>query len=348
VSRAAWLAAFCIATATACRVSSSGGTTDSAAGATAADSSLSGIAGTPVRMGAVARRTIEVHVSGTGGLDVLDDERVRAPFNGILTSLTVNVGDRVTAGQVVGSMIAENSDAALRGARSMVSSARTDAERTAARQALRIAEANIVHTPLAATKAGIVIARPASAGERLAQGDSVISVAATSSMVFFANIAQSELRLVRPGQRARIHIAARKGEFAGVVHNIMPADTASTATMRVRIDVEPAAAAVAVGAFGIAVVIVNEHVNVPAVPNAALLRDDVTGRTQIALVRAGNIARWTEVVTGVADSAWTEIRSPRLAPGQRVITMGLVGLPDSTRVVAAKDSSSTSHAKSRP
>lgn len=333
-------AAICVAGA-ACRQSRSG-QVDSASGAAASDSTPPANAVTPVTIEHVVRRTIQVTVSGTGGLDALDDERVRAPFNGILTSLTANVGDHVVSGQVIGSMIAENSEAALRGARSMVSSARTDAERVAAREALRVAEANVVHTPLAAAKGGIVIARPASAGERLAQGDSVVSIAATSRMVFFANIAQSDLRLVRPGQRARIHIAARKGPLMGAVHNIMPADTTSTATMRVRIDVEPSAATVTVGAFGIAVIVVNERVNVPAVPKAALLRDDVTGRTQIAIVDANNITHWVEVTPGIADSAWSEIRKPQLAPGQRVITAGHVGLPDSTHVVAAKDSSSVS------
>jgi Cu(I)/Ag(I) efflux system membrane fusion protein len=292
-------------------------------------------------MGAVATRTIEVVVSGTGGLDVLDDERVRAPFNGILTSLDVHIGDHVAGGAVIGSMIAENSDAALRGARSMVSSARTDAERAAAREALRVAEANVVNTPLVAPKSGVVIARPASAGERLAQGDSVVSIAATESMVFFANVAQNDLALVRVGQRARVQIAARQARFPGVVHNIMPADTASTATMRVRIDLAPMAGAVPVGTFGTAIIVVNEHRNVPAVPKGALLRDDVTGRTQVALVERGNIAHWVDVVPGVADSAWVEIKTPRLAAGQRVITTGQVGLPDSTHVAAAKDSSSS-------
>jgi multidrug efflux pump subunit AcrA (membrane-fusion protein) len=290
-------------------------------------------------MGAVTLRTIEVHVSGTGGLDALNDERVRAPFNGILMSLTVNVGDHVAVGQVIGSMVAENSEAALRGARSMVSSARSAAERVAAREALRVAEANVVHTPLVVTKGGVVITRPASTGERLAQGDSVVSIATTSRMVFFANVAQTDLALVRSGQRARVHIASRPGTFPGVVHNVMPADTASTATMRVRIDLDQTAAAVPVGAFGTAVIIVNAHAKVPAVPRAALLRDDVSGRSQVAIVEPGNIAHWVDVVPGIGDSSWVEVRTPRLAAGQRVITMGQVGLPDSAHVVLApKDS----------
>jgi hypothetical protein len=64
--------------------------------------------------------------------------------------------------------------------------ARTDAGRAAVREALRVTEANVVSTPLIPPKGGIVITHPASPGERLAQGDSVISIAATSTMVVFA------------------------------------------------------------------------------------------------------------------------------------------------------------------
>src|SRR5581483_8495232 len=171
--------------------------------------------------------------------------------------------------------------------------------------------------------------------------DSIVSIAVTGLMVFFADIAQSDLAYVREGERARIQLAARDGWVPGVVHNIMPADTGSTATMRVRIDLDPRAAAVPVGLFGTATIVVNQHVNVPSVPKPALLRDDVTGKTQIAVVGHDDIAHWEPVVPGVADSSWVEIVSPRLASGQRVITTGQVGLPDSTRVVAAAPDTSS-------
>lgn len=294
---------------------------------------------TPVTMAVVSARTIEVTVSGTGEIDALEDERVRAPFNGLLTDLSVNIGDRVVAGQTVGSMVAENSDAAVRGARSMVSSARTPAQRAAADEALRVAEANIVHAPLRVAKTGVVIARPASAGERLAQGDSVISIGVTGLMVFFADVSQGDLALVRAGERARVILAARRGWIPGVVTAVMPADTGSTATMRVRIDLAQSSSSVTVGLFGTAVIVVAQHENTPAVPKPALLRDDITGITQVAVVGKDSVAHWVQVKPGIADSSWVEILSPRLPIGERVITTGQVGLPDSTPVVAAADTS---------
>lgn len=288
---------------------------------------------TPVTMAPVTLRTLEETVSGPGETDVLDDERVRAPFNGVLTALTANVGDVVSAGQSVGTIMAENSDAALRGARAMLLGARTAAERSDAERALQVAEANLVLTPLTVAKRGVVIARAASTGERVVQGDSLISLAVTGQMLFFADISQGDLAYVHAGQRARVALTARFGWIPARVQGVVPSDTGSTAAMRVRLDFEPPSIPVTVGLFGSADIVVNQHVNVPTVPKAALLRDDITGVTQIAVVSADNRAHWVRVSPGIVDSMWAEIIAPRLTVGQRVITSGQVGLPDGSRVV---------------
>jgi hypothetical protein len=75
-----------------------------------------------------------------------------------------------------------------------------------------------------------------------------------------------------------------------------------------------------------------------------VLRDDITGVTQVAVVTPNDRAHWVEVATGVSDSGWVEIARPRLDPGTRVITSGQVGLPDGARVVATGAVSSDSTA----
>ena len=315
------------------KVSSSGGETTDSAGTTAKSDSGGGDEGaTPVTMGAVTPRTIDIVVTGPGVTDAVEDERVRAPFNGLLTALRVNLGDRVSQGEVIGSVVAENSEAALQGAHAMLSGARTPSELADAQRALVVAERNIVRAPLRVDHSGVVIARPATPGERVTEGDSIISVAATGSMVFFADVAQKDLPRVQGGQRVRIELVARPGWLGGVVRTVLPSDTGSSATMRVRIDFVPASVPVTVGLTGTAHIVVAEHVNTPAVPRAALIRDDVTGVTQVAFVTATDRARWFTVVPGVADSAGVELLSPRMREGQVVITTGQVGLPDSARV----------------
>jgi multidrug efflux pump subunit AcrA (membrane-fusion protein) len=299
----------------------------------AADSSTVDSVGTPVQMARVRLRNLRTVVTGPGRTAALIEERVRAPFVGTLTSLTVTVGDRVRGGQEIGAMVAQNSEAALRGAQAMLQSARTPAEQADAERAVALAERDLVHTPLRVARPGLVTARSASVGERLSEGDSIVSVAASGSIVFIAEIAQGEARPVAVGQPVQVDLAAAPHPLGGTVHGILPTDTAGAVALRVRIDL-PGAPPPTVGLFGTAHVVVAEHRNVPAVPQAAVLRDDISGVTQVAVVTPNDRAQWVEVATGVNDSGWVEIVRPRLDPGTRIITSGQVGLPDGARVVA--------------
>lgn len=314
---------------------SAGGDVASKGDSTNADPS----AATPVTMAQVERRTIPVTVSAPGQVDAVEDERVRAPFNGTLVSLRVKLGDHVHQGESVGEIVAQNSEAALAGARAMLRSATTPGERADAERALALAERNLVRTPLPAPRTGVVIARPASPGELVAEGDSIISIGATNSMAFFATLAQGELAEIRSGEQALITLASGGRPYHGVVKRVLPSDTGSTGGMRVEIDFIPSSIPLTIGLVGNADITVDEHSNVAAVPASALLRDDVTGTTKIALVTQQNEAQWLVVKPGISDSGWTEIVSPPLRMGTRVITTGQVGLPDSTRVVAITDSS---------
>ena len=299
----------------------------------AADSSAVDSVGTPVQMARVQRRNLRTIVTAPGRTAALIEERVRAPFVGTLTSLTVTVGDHVRRGQEIGAIVAQNSEAALRGAQAMMQSARTPAERADAERAVGLAERDLVHTPLRVGRPGVVTARSASVGERLSEGDSIVSVAASGSIVFIAEIAQSEVGGVAAGQLAEIALAAAPHPLGGIVHGILPPDTSSSSALRVRIDL-PTGSPPIVGLFGTAHVVVGERRNVPAVPSGAVLRDDITGVTRVAVVTPNDRAHWVEVATGISDSGWVEIVRPPLDPGMGVITSGQVGLPDSARVVA--------------
>jgi multidrug efflux pump subunit AcrA (membrane-fusion protein) len=310
------------------------GTKAESAGGTADSSGAADSAGTPVQMARVERMTLRTIVTGPGRTAALQEERVRAPFVGTLTSLTVTVGDRVRAGQEIGSIVAQNSEAALRGAQAMLQSAHTLAERADAERAVALAEQDLVQTPLRVSRPGVVTARSAAVGERLSEGDSIVSVAGSGSIVFIAEISQSEAGRVAAGQPVEVDLAAAPRPLGGTVHGTLPADTAGSVALRVRVDL-PTASPLSVGLFGTARVVVDERRNVPAVPRAAILRDDITGITQVAVVTPGGRAHWLEVATGVSDSGWVEIVRPPLDPGTRVITSGQVGLPTGARVVAA-------------
>lgn len=299
---------------------------------TAADS----LSATPVHMTVVERGNIAITVSGPGRTDALDLQKIRAPFTGVLTLLRIAVGDRVGAGQVVAAAVNQPSQAALIGAEAMLRSASTPAQRSDAERALVLARQNLVATQLRAPRAGVVVSRGASQGDLVSQGDSILTIASAGSIVFVARIAQGDLAQVRLGQRANVNLPGQLGAVSGLVHGLLPADTNSVMTVPVRIDfstnLQTAGAPIQTGLFGTAEIVVGERFAVPIVPAAAVLRDDISGVSRVALVTSAGKARWVTVTTGATQGGAVEIKTPALAPGQRVIVSGQVGLPEGSNV----------------
>lgn len=288
---------------------------------------------TPVRIAAVSRTDLPVFVSGPGKTTALNQQKIRAPFAGTLTELSVSDGDPVRRGQRLGSIVARDTEAALSGAREMLRDARNDAERRDAERALALAEKNLIRRALVATSDGAVLSHAASAGDKVAEDQEILTLDDSSSIVFLADLPQGDLPRVRPGQRAKIEIAGQARPLDGTVHAVLPGANAADFTGSVRIELGRPVPRLAVGIFGTAAILVDEHREAVAVPEAAVLRDDVSGVARVAIVDQ-NKAHWVNVTTGLRQGGWIEILTPPLAPGQKVIVSGLVGLPEGKLVAA--------------
>jgi RND family efflux transporter MFP subunit len=282
---------------------------------------------TPARVAAVSRQTLPLFVSGPGKTAALVQQKVRAPFAGTLTSLSVSDGDLVQRGQTVGTIVARDSEAALSGAREMLREAATPAERRDAERAIALAEKNLVRKALTAAWDGAVLSHAASPGDRLAEDQEILTVNDASSIVFLADVPQADLPRIHPGQKATIQIAGGAQPSSGAVHAVLPGANPADYTGSVRIDLPPSSRRLAVGIFGAARILISEHPDATVVPDTAVLRDDVSGVARVALV-SQNRAHWVTVQTGISDSGKTEIVAPPLLVGQTVIVSGLVGLPE--------------------
>ena len=261
----------------------------------------------------------------------LVQQKLRAPFAGTLVTLTVIEGDRVRRGTAVGSVLSRDSEAALAGAREMEREAKTPAEKEDARRALALAERNLIHATLRAPVDGVVLSHAAAAGDRVTEDQEILTLAEAGAVVFVADVPQSALSQIRPGLEASVTLAGRAKPAAGTVHNLLPLANATDFTAPVRIDLAGDASPSSLGLFGTSRIVIARKAGAVVVPDAALLRDDVTGKTRIALVQDGH-ARWHEAVTGLRGSAGTEILEPPLAPGDAVIVGGQVGLPEGAAV----------------
>lgn len=291
---------------------------------------------TPVQMAVIQRGTIAISVGGPGRTDARDVQKIRAPFTGTVRMLAVSVGDRVGSGQVVAEIVNQPSQAALMGAEAMLAGATTPAQRSDAERALVLAKQNLVATKLRVSRAGVVTWRGASQGDLVSQGDSIVSIASANSIIFVARLAQSDLSKVRGGQPATVSLPGQVAAVPAIVRGLLPADTNSTMTVPVRIDfvtnLQTAGAAIQPGLFGTARIIVGERIDVPIVPVSAVLRDDISGISRLALVTANGLAHWITVTAGAAQGGNVEITNPALTAGQRVIVSGQVGLPEGAAV----------------
>jgi len=290
---------------------------------------------TPVRAVEVTRADVEERISAPGKITAMAEAKIRAPFAGTLVELAVTDGDRVRKGATVGSVIARDSEAALSGAREMEREAGTASERRDAARALELARGNLVRSRLTASGSGVVVSHAASRGDRVSEDEEIVSIAEDGSLVVLADVPQAQLARIRPGEPAVVEIAGR-APLAGTVHDILPAGKEADLTAPVRIDIASLPDGAASGLFVTARIVVDRHLQSVVVPDAAVLRDDVTGVARIATVDAGSRARWVVVATGLSDAGRTEILRPPLAPGTRVIVGGQVGLPDGAPVAVTR------------
>ncbi len=292
-------------------------------------------AATRVQVAEVRADTLLERITAPGQTNVLHAPTLRAPFAGVLTTLHVTDGDRVTSGETLGTIVSMNSQAALAGARSLLASARTAADSADARRALELARANQITYMLYAPEDGVVLGHSASPGDRLSEGDEIVRLASANSSVFIADVPQSEAARVRRNQPARVRLAASDGVIDGVVHGVLPAASSTAFSVPVRIDLGSALAMPSVGLFGTATITVGHVAGVLSVPAAAILTDDVTGISRVARVEHDRV-RWITVRKGVEDEGRIEVSGTGLAAGDAVVLSGQVGLPDSARVQVAR------------
>lgn len=287
----------------------------------------------PVQVAPVARATLSDIVSGPGHTAALAQQKVRAPFAGTLVELTVGDGDRVRRGQPLGAIVSRDSEAALTGARQMEREARTDAEKADAARALTLAERGLVQAPLVAPSDGLVLAHAAARGDRLSDEQEILTIADASSVVFLADVTQSDLTRVHPGQPVVIEVPGQTARYTGTVHDVLPGANAADFTVPVRVDLRLLSGVPPLGLFGTARITVAEHRDATVVPDAALIRDDLAGTSRLALVEGGK-AHWIDVTPGLRGTAGTEITAPPLTAGQSVVVVGQVGLPEGAAVAA--------------
>ena len=286
---------------------------------------------TAVRIARVSSASLAETVSGPGHTSALSQQKVRAPFAGTLLELRVTDGDVVRRGQGVGTIVARESEAALSGGREMLREAQSPAQRADAERAIALAERNLVRKSIAASADGPVLSHAAASGDKLAEDQEILTIADASSIVFLVDVPQNDLPRIRAGQAAAVEITGRPAAIPGRVHSVLPGANAADFSGSVRIDLPGSAARLTLNLFGTARMTVGERPAALIVPDAAVIRDDVSGTARVAAVVNGRV-HWIDVRTGLRSNGSTELTGEGIVPGLPVIVSGMVGLPEGKSV----------------
>ena len=286
----------------------------------------------PVRVRRVEERSVRATVSAPGQWRISDSVTVVASFRAYVESLSPKVGDAVTRGSTIGSLVTYESRAALRGAEILVLQARSATERDVASRAHRQAERDLVRVPLVAPATGTVLRRSAEPGSEVAEAGEILTLVPEGSIVFEAHVPRSEAGRVAAGQRAQIEIEGG-GVVEGRVQRRLPQSSEGDQTALFWVAPLVRTPFGVLGRFGTAIIETGMAHRALLVPDSALVENDLTGEIQVARVLPGNVAVWTTVRLGAGEERWHELLSPSLPPGTPVVIEGQRGLPDSTRVL---------------
>jgi RND family efflux transporter MFP subunit len=295
---------------------------------------------------------------------------VGAKVLGYLSVLTVDRGDRVRAGQLLGVVRPSDLPAQVAAARGGVAqnAAAVELARTNLERAERLAPQGVVsqqelasaRAALASTEAqGLALrAQAAGAGARLSDtrlvspmdgvvlsrrvdpgalvGPStgpVLTVVATDALRVFVPVTERDAASVQLGQPAELSVDALPGRtFSARVSRLAPAFDPVTRTLDAEVLVPNPDGALRPGMYGRAVIVTGERPGAVMAPVSALQR---AGERWFAFVVRDGRASRREVGVGVEDGEEVEV-TRGLAAGDELVTAGLDALSDNAAVRVAR------------
>ena len=249
----------------------------------------------------------------------------------MLETLAVQVGDPVEAGAHVGVLATRESWAALRGAELLAREARDAQSRTEADAALQLARRELVRVPIVAPRSGVVIRRAAEPGAQVGESAEILALSPWGSEVFEAHVPVADAAAVRAGQPARVHETGGEARDA-TVERVLPMASGTDQSALVLLKPRPGARPPGLDRFGEVEILVGAARNSLAVPDSAIVEDDLTGERRVAVVDSTGRIAWVPVTLGAAAGGWHELRSGSVARGARVVIEGQHGVPAGTRV----------------
>lgn len=317
----------------------------------------------PVRTAAAESAAVGAGVRAVGILGPRDELRLSFKAGGVVERVSVDVGDRVRAGQVLAVLKRAEVDAVVAQAAEAVEKSRRDLERArqlradevatqeqvedlttaynVARSSLEAAQFNARFASIVAPADGVVLHRLAKASELVQGGQPVLVIGATGEgWVVRTALADRDAVRVNLGDVATVTFDAFPGRrFAGRVTRIGSSADPSTGTFEVEIEVVPDGARFARGLVAkveLALGGGDDEASQTVVPVTALVEANGPAAIVYVLDAGAGVARRRTVTVGPIVGERVVVIAG-LDPGELVVTDGAAWLTDGRPVRVVSD-----------
>ena len=209
----------------------------------------------------------------------------------------------------------------------------------AARGHFETAQAQVAFTEIRSPIPGVVTDRPLYPGEMANTGSPVLTVMDISAVVARVNLSQDQAKDIKVGDKATLTPSDGSEPAEGKVTIVSPAVDPNSTTVQVWVQASNPGERLRAGASVHVAIVAATIAGATLIPTAAVLPSE-EGGTIVVTVDDKNIAHQQKVEIGVREAEQVQVLSG-VKPGDRVVTVGGLGLEDKAKVRVVKPDEKT-------
>jgi membrane fusion protein (multidrug efflux system) len=188
------------------------------------------------------------------------------------------------------------------------------------------------YTTIRAPISGVISSREIKVGRQVYESDPLFRITDTSQLVAQLKIPQTELPKFEPGQSMQLHVDAMPElPYTATVARISPTIDVANGTFRATAYIDNSDGKLAPGMFARFRIAYDKHENALVIPGTAVIQED---NISTVYVVADGEANRRVIETGIESGDLIEVIGG-LDASESVVTTGLAGLTDGSRVLAS-------------
>lgn len=261
------------------------------------------------------------------------DSRQKSFSDGVIAKKTVDEANSAYVQATIQHDVAQNHLAALKGVGQTETTRNLQAQIDSAAAKVELAKVQLSYAQIPSPIAGVVTDRPLFEGEMASAGMPLMTIMDVSHVIARTNVPNSQLKSIKVGNAATI-LTTDGTKVAGNVTVISPALDPNSTTAEVWVDAANPNELLRPGSTVTVVISVETVKNALVVPATALL-PNVEGMVVVMSVGSHSVAHEHEVEVGIRQADKVQILKG-LEAGERVVTVGGLGLEDNAKVKIVK------------